>query len=306
MVVVFPFGTCAICEAGLPPGYTRSRPRVVCDDSACMSEVRRFAARRRAAIARRKAAEATSKWCAFCGVDHPRTDEFYYRQGNRLDAWCKKDRLARHKARREANIEKYRARARELAAEARRLETPEQREARRARDREREAAAYKRNPEPFRERSRRYRKRVNRDAKRRQARIENRRMYARLRTEQKSGRLSMRPPMPGRNYKDGSRDDLRCRPLGALVALEAAKRDLTLAEMAALCGLNEKQVYDWRHNFVKTRLAVGERVLIALDMVWWDVFDKAEWPDGLFSGQRSRDVVAWADAMYRAVIAFEG
>src|SRR3954451_14130569 len=83
MVIVFPYGTCAICDAGLPLRSTPrpSRPRVICDSKECAREASRYGIRRLNAImARRRAAAPppTERTCPQCTRTLPLdTDHFY-------------------------------------------------------------------------------------------------------------------------------------------------------------------------------------------------------------------------------------
>lgn len=77
MVIVFPYGTCAICEGGLPK---RSRERVICDSRECRLELMRFAGKRGQATKRQVKAERAArgvKWCSRCRSEKSATTEHF-------------------------------------------------------------------------------------------------------------------------------------------------------------------------------------------------------------------------------------
>lgn len=87
-------------------------------------------------------------------------------------------------------------------------------------------------------------------------------------------------------------------PLAAAVRAQALRlsEDFTVGEriIAERAGLSPKVLYNWRTG--KSPRALwdsADRVLVAIDREWWEVFDVAP---GLFSGERGRDVVGWTKA----------
>src|ERR687890_43424 len=89
-------------------------------------------------------------------------------------------------------------------------------------------------------------------------------------------------------------------PLSAAVdayALREPERERDLADAAKVDG---RLFRSWRRRERRvTHVGTADRVLVALDRLWWEVFDPDLAP-GCFSSVRSRDVVAWSEAMLRA------
>ena len=89
-------------------------------------------------------------------------------------------------------------------------------------------------------------------------------------------------------------------PLSAAVdayALREPERERDLADAAKVDG---RLFRAWRRRERRvTHVGTADRVLVALDRQWWEVFDPDLAP-GCFSSVRSRDVVAWSEAMLRA------
>jgi hypothetical protein len=152
-----------------------------------------------------------------------------------------------------------------------------------------------------RERQRRRRERVLRDPALYRVEMERGRMNAVLQRMRKG-----LPAGTGKGRRvDGTgarfaRRSVASAPLAAAVTKEALRLDEDFAVgeriIAKRAGLSEKVLYNWRTG--RSPRAIwdsADRVLVALDVMWWEVFDSGAIP-GLFSGERGRDVVAWTKA----------
>lgn len=165
-------------------------------------------------------------------------------------------------------------------------------------------ARMERDPEgeraKVRVRNARYRERVRADPVRYQEYLEKARIdngLRRMRQGLSVGNGHRRTTVPRREY-------VPVAPAVALIVrqtvcngepLEDAERQLS--ERA---GVTPRLLYAWRSGERRgARAESVERVMLALDVLWWEVFDP-ELAPGCFSATRSRDVVAWSEAMLRA------
>lgn len=300
MVIVFPYGTCAVCEGGLPGAHRRpSRPRVICDSKACAREAARHGARRvNAIMSARRAAEGpkTTHLCPQCSRDLPfDADHFYVDKRNpdgspaKLARWCKDCKRAYQRVGRFAakDLGKRRARHRKLIEAA--AKDPELMARIRA-ERARRTREYRaRNPERVRANQRRYREKVKRDPERLRRQRETRRMSYRLRRERDG------LPLGQRRRREAERDE-KVRavipPVPAKPLADALDRRLALllheagtpghmgtsAEVIAESwGASERSIRAWREGERKTvQFNVADNLLVATGLMPWDVWNDPE------------------------------
>lgn len=210
-------------------------------------------------------------WCGLCKgwIDKRRRD---------LDPVGSRERKA---ARRRALI------ARDpLAYEQEKARVERARQVRRARDPERERALS-------RARNARYRERLRADPARHEALKEAMRIDSVIR-RQSLGLATGN----GVRRLDGTPRARRCV---SAAPLAWAVEGWDFAALAERAGVSERLLRAWRNRERRsTWWDTADRVLLALDRFWWEVFDPACAPAGLFSGERSRDLVGWLEAALTA------
>lgn len=309
MVIVFPYGTCAICDGGLPAPRKPSQPRTICDAPACVSEHRRFAARRGNAPRARRARQATTRACPQCARDLPLSPEHWYVDRRNEDGsiaafsiWCKACKCWYQTLGRWARME---------LAEQGRLTRAMSRHAvlRRMLDEEpdllaralaRRAAglnAYRsRRPEMVAAQGRRRRARIKADPARLRRQREDRRIASRLRREREGKPLNQRsrheaahedrlhaiPAVPAKPLADALE-----RRMAAMLheAWTGGEAGVSREGIAAAWGTCERSIRAWSNGERQTmHFNVADALLVATDLLPWDVWDDPEvlalWPCG--------------------------
>jgi hypothetical protein len=311
MVIVFPYGTCAICDGGLPRPRKPSQPRTICDAPACISEHRRFAARRGNAPRSRRKREATTRACPQCARDLPLSpDHWYVDRRNEdgsiaaLSIWCKVCKrwyqMVGRWVRQELAEQGRLTRAMARHAVLRRMidEEPDLL----ARAMARRAAtlnAYRsRHPEMVAAQGRRQRERVKADPVRLRRRRESRRIASRLRRERQGQPLNQRscheaerdeqqagirvPMVPAKPLADVLERRMAAMLHEAWAGGDAAVSRETLAES---WGTTDRSLRAWRDGERQTmHFNVADALLVAMDLLPWDVWDDPDvlalWPCG--------------------------
>jgi hypothetical protein len=221
--------------------------------------------------------------------------------------WCRDCKTFASRQRRRAMTAAERQADRERKRELRERRLAENPEARRQEYERTERARQerlRRDPEREREmqrrRARRYQERIRQDPERYQERLEKMRIdngLRRMRNGQPTGSVQRRTRVKP------ARADVAAAPLAAAI-LRWSDPDTDLGTACEAAGTDARTVRGWRSGERRrARFAIAERILVALDLHWWDVFDPASAP-GVFSGVRSRDVVAWCEAALSAAEAW--
>ena len=143
----------------------------------------------------------------------------------------------------------------------------------------------KAHPEKAREVRRRYEAKIRRDPARRQARLENRRIAARLRAE-RNGR-----PLDEQRHiikvKNGVDPQLPIGPLVRVVLGELERRsmrgtehDMPVLDRESFCevlGITARTLLEWEQGRRKrVRFFQADEILTALGLNWWDVWEVSE------------------------------
>lgn len=241
---------CKSC--GDPSGLTMERkPRRFCGKPECQKARRAEVGEAVAKAAARKMEARNSKVCPVCAKRKPLTDEFWSvgrrtRDGaERFESYCRTCKAADARVRYATNEER-RERARERARQHR-----EDVMRRRAEDPAFNAAWLERK----REQSAR-----EREVKR------QRRAEAKRRAEQ---------PQHG---SSGTGPEMPARPLMVLIDAWMEREGLTDLAAAARLGTSDRRFRDWRKGG-NTRMSIVDKALIAMDMLWWEVWSPDEYPE---------------------------
>jgi hypothetical protein len=170
----------------------------------------------------------------------------------------------------------------------------EQAQRRRARE-----ERIRRDPERERELSRqrniRYRQRLKENSERYKVYLEDARIRGMLLRERKGI-----PTNGGRRVVVvQARRSIPLAPLAYAVAQAVALEDEAM--FAERAGVSARLLRAWRnHERDVAHEETADKVLIALDKFWWEVFEPVDAP-GVFSPVRARDVTAWLEAALTAV-----
>jgi hypothetical protein len=276
MVIVFPYGTCAICDSGLPPGSSRKQ-RVICDHPECKREAGRYGARiLNIRMARRRAATPppVERRCPQCGEVKPLDADHFYlnaRPGSapsrRLDRWCKDCRRRKAAEMRARNRDSMNARKAQRREEIRASWTPEQWEAERTLKRESARRSRARDPERIKANQRASRARVKTDPERLRKLRESRRIAYRLRAEREGRQVRTKHAERDRDEIELNMRRLPAGPLAEAVQHHVAR----LQRDHGNDGL-------WSREAILERLGTTERTVFAWlrgerDTVNWDTAD---------------------------------
>jgi Zn ribbon nucleic-acid-binding protein len=199
----------------------------------------------------------TMRRCSKCGDAHP-LETGFYRTGRKDGAdrrryWCKECDRARS--------EHYRNVTRN---------DPEKWARRNASKR----AWEKRHPARSREAQRRYEERLRADPVRWARHLENKRMQYRLRQERAGRSLDAIKTQPAPTIRESRINRVPAAPLAAAIDRYARRNGLELAEVCESAGIDPRNQYGWGHGERDTvQFDVADRVLQALGLLWFDVWD---------------------------------
>jgi hypothetical protein len=241
----------AHCNAcGDPSGLTRDRkPRRYCDKSACQDAKRAEVGKVVSEMAARKMSARRSKVCPVCAKRKPLTDEFWsvgrrtVAGEKRYESYCRSCKAA------DARVRYATDEQRRTAARARAARHREEMLRRRAEDPEFNAAFLER-------------KRAS-SAREREVR--------RLRREEAKR-------VPAQQPSSGTGPEMPAQPL--MVAIDAwiAREEITEVAAADRLGTTDRRFRDWRKGG-NTRMSIVDRALSAMDLLWFDVYDPATYPE---------------------------
>lgn len=291
MVVVFPYGTCAICDGGLSPRatYRPSRPRTVCDSPECLREAHRYGAAKMNAKRSRRAQERTEYPCPQCSRTLPLdTDHFYVDKRHpdgsvaRFSRWCKDCKREYQRVHRDVAAETGLRRARHERLRQELAGDPDLRERVHERQLQRQRDYRRRHPDTIRAQRERADERVKADPDRLRRRRENRRIAARLRKERQG------LPMNQRERHERERDEhlvgvrmprVPAKPLGDALErrlLRALREDPDDSRdaIAEAWGTTDRQIRAWRDGErVAMMFDVADGLLVATGLCAFDVWD---------------------------------
>jgi hypothetical protein len=287
MVIVFPYGRCAVCDGGLPRPRQESRPRVICDEPECRLAAARYGSaigiRRRARIYAERYGDRTTYTCSLCGVEKPLTLEHFTVDKRNPDGtvarwarWCRPCKRGQWKAYRQRHADRVRQHYREASAmRADRMKSdPEYAE--RVRAVQRQAAAKRR--------------RLKADVVREQNAAYRRRRRARGDT------VAAPADAP---VVWSKRDSLAGAPLVAALAAYAHREEVALGEVAERIGMSDRAFRRWETG-ERASLTAADAALIEMGLCWWDVWDPERW------GPLGMTPLQWVDAVDAASWAFDG
>jgi hypothetical protein len=170
---------------------------------------------------------------------------------------------------------------------------------RRVRWRANEARWRAKNPEAAKASRERYYEGVKQDPERRQRQNENARIARRLRRERDGLPISERRRHEGERAqgKHLGSGRVHCKPVAAFMESLPG----SLLEVCESIGIDDRIVRRWRTEEDGPYATVDsvQRVLDALDVQWWEVFDPSLFP-GLY------DVLRWLDVADAASRVFDG
>jgi hypothetical protein len=177
--------------------------------------------------------------------------------------------------------------------------TPERAERRRAKNREaqrryRKTAAYKAT-------KKRYRDKVSQDPVKRAREAESRRMRERLRREKQGYELVVHD----RDVQSHPGSEMIVGPLRDVV-LRRVNEEIGEEDYAAVVGVTARTLNRWKKPHAVTRSGDVDAALCAMNLNWWDVYEK---PKNGHKDGRPEDVlryIADAEVYVAACIAFEG
>jgi hypothetical protein len=206
--------------------------------------------------------------CSRCGREARLTAANYYVTRPRVEGVQRFDYRCKPCAR-EVGREKYR----------RQKESGERLARKREVGREAQRRYEQRHPDRVRAARKRYVARLKRQPTRWAERLDNRRIQAALRREAETGTARRQAPRA-----DTPRTVLTERggmlPSGPLVALveSRARGVVALTEACEALAIDERQYRSWKAG-QRVQLDVAERVIHAANLLWFDVYDEARWPE---------------------------
>lgn len=232
---------------------TRRRPKKFCAKPECQKARWLYcggiSGKKRSARCRARKTQT----CSACGVAKPRTTEFFTPivrdrdtgEVSRFHPWCRKCFNATRREQQKTD-------------EAHRLQRAAERRARYERQRQmfaEDREAY----EAFRERRR-----------------EIERAYAaRRRAKRRNSEHAESRPAP----TSGHGPNIPARPLMAVIASWQERERLDDLTAAERLGVSDRRMREWRKDGAWTRLEIADKCLIALDLLWWEVWDPEEYPE---------------------------
>lgn len=77
----------------------------------------------------------------------------------------------------------------------------------------------------------------------------------------------------------GTGPSMPVAPLWAAVERFMEDRGMTKGATAALFGTSERSLWRWEHDGAWVRLEQADAALVAMDMLWFEVWDEAEYPE---------------------------
>jgi hypothetical protein len=121
-------------------------------------------------------------------------------------------------------------------------------------------------------------------------------------TELPPTRLESRRTFPDPDCRAG---DIEVAPLLRAALSEALRLTGTLAHgrgiVAKRAGVSTRSFYSWEAGErTHTKLDTADRLLLAIERNWWEVYDPQQHPPGMFKPRRCDDVLAWLDVVDRA------
>jgi hypothetical protein len=175
----------------------------------------------------------------------------------------------------------------------------------RKRDREYKREQRKANPDLYRQRTKADYWRVRSDPKLWKQRLEWQRMYYRLRQEAQGKTLVHDRDSNSHPGPEMYVGPLRERVLQRLAALHEGE-PLSEEDYSGVVGVSARTLNRWKKPHARTRASDVDAALCALDLNWWDVYEKPA--NGHKSG-KPEDVlryIADAEVYVQACLAFEG
>lgn len=270
MVIVFPDGTCAVCEAGLWPGSRK--PRVICDAPECKRAASSLGGKRSTIRQRRAAAAQTTKFCRKCERTLPLDREHFGSNGRtpdgtrRLwDSYCRECRRRMRTALYHADPERHLARNRAERAKFAREASEEalaHRRALRAAAAARWRAAH---PERARAASKAWREALKQDPERLAAYRQKAREAAERRAEARAAQDADDHAI--------AQTPLAAHPLGVAVDAWLRRNRITEDDVPDRLGVSSRLVSGWRSGAKQTvRFGRADDVLTRMGLLWWEVW----------------------------------
>jgi hypothetical protein len=110
---------------------------------------------------------------------------------------------------------------------------------------------------------------------------------------------------------DSRAGDIEAAPLLRASLMEALRLTGTLAHgrgiVAQRAGVSVRSFFAWQTGErTHTTLDTADRLLLAIERNWWEVYDPQTNPPGLFKPRRCDDVLAWLDVVDRASRLWDG
>lgn len=114
-------------------------------------------------------------------------------------------------------------------------------------------------------------------------------------------RLESRRAFPEPDCRAG---DIEVAPLLRAALAEARRLTGTThgrGIVAERAGFSTRSFYSWESGErTHTKFDTADRLLLAIDRNWWEVYDPQRNPPGMFGHTRTADVLAWLDVVDRA------